>query len=132
MARKKKSHHGLLKMSALSAAALGAYYLYGAKDAKKNQKKVRGWALRAKGEVLETIEKLEGVDEQKYDQVVDRVSTKYKKLKHVNNSELLALANELKGHWREFAKEAGVSAKKPKRKPAKKTTTKKKVAKRKK
>jgi hypothetical protein len=37
-------------------AAVGGYFLYGAKDAKKNRKTVNSWMLRAKAEVLEGIE----------------------------------------------------------------------------
>ena len=39
----------------LAAVAAGAHFLYG-KDGATNRKKVRGWALKAKGEMLEKLE----------------------------------------------------------------------------
>ena len=39
-------------------AAAGTYFLYGSKDAKKNRKAVKSWALKAKAEVLEALEKV--------------------------------------------------------------------------
>ena len=34
-------------------AAAGGYFLYGSKNAAKNRKQVKSWALKAKAEVLE-------------------------------------------------------------------------------
>ena len=45
-------------VSATMLAAVGGYFLYGAKDAKKNRKTVNSWMLKAKAEVLEGIETL--------------------------------------------------------------------------
>ena len=46
-------------LTAAAVAAAGAYFLYGSKGAAKNRKVVKSWAIKAKGEVLEAIEKAE-------------------------------------------------------------------------
>ena len=43
------------------AATAGAYYLYGP-SGKKHQKQVKGWMLKAKGEILERAEKRKELD----------------------------------------------------------------------
>ena len=58
--------------------------------------------LKARGEVLERIEKLKDVNEEAYNKVVDEVTDKYKKAKSVDVEELLLLAADLKRHWRKI------------------------------
>lgn len=107
MARKKKKHHGLLKAATLVGAIGAAYYLYGAEQAERNRNKVKGWMLRAKGDVLSAVEKAENMDKERYNKIVDQVRTRYKKLKEVNSKEVDKLARDLKGHWEEVVEEAG-------------------------
>ncbi len=68
-------------MVALSAAAVGTYYLYGHKDAKKYRSAVKGWMLKAKGEVLEELEKAKEVTETTYESAVDTIAKNTIKLK---------------------------------------------------
>lgn len=122
-AKKKKSSHTGKKILSIGALAVGAYYLYGSKDAKKNRKKAKSWMLKAKAEALEAVEKLKDVDQEQYERIIDKVETKYKKLKTVDNKDLLALGKELRGHWKDIEKEFSGSTKKTttkKRAPAKK------------
>ncbi len=114
-------------VGALAGAALGAYYLYGEKN-KNNRKVVKGWMLKAKGEVLEQIEKVKELDKSAYEKIVTAVSDKYSKMKSVDLSQAAALASELKSHWgkvkRDFSKKHTPSkntTKSVKKKPAKKT-----------
>jgi len=112
-------------LAALAVAAVAGTYFFMSKEGTKNRKKVKGWMLKAKGEVLEKIEKLEGykeVDEEKYQAVVDTVMKKYKNLKSVNSKEAVTLANDLKKQWREIVKDA---KKKSTKKTAKKKSSKK-------
>jgi hypothetical protein len=88
---------GLIGLAAATVA--GAYYLYGSKDATKNRKKIKGWTLRAKGEVLEKLETMKEVNEDAYRKVVDTVAEKYKKMKNIDTTELNALVSDLKRHW---------------------------------
>ncbi len=107
MAQKKGSSGSGAAMGAglvaLAAAAAGAYFLYG-KDASKRRRTVRGWALRAKGEVLEGIEQLKKVDEKQYHALVNKVTARYKSVKQASPAEVAQLARELKGHWRSIHK----------------------------
>ena len=120
--KKKSSGIGLGVVALAAAAAAGTYFLYGSKNAAKNRKNVKGWTLKAKGEVLEKMERMKNIDEADYKRIVDTVAKKYKKLKTVNTKEAEELARELKKQWKEISKEAG-------KKPARKKTAKKKTVK---
>ena len=95
---KKKASGVGVGLAALAAAAAGAYFLYG-KNGAQNRKKVKGWMLKAKGEVLEQMEKMKDVSQDKYNTVVDRVGDKYKNVKNVDPDEVAQMVKELKGHW---------------------------------
>lgn len=103
--------------AAAAAAAAGAYFLYG-KDGVKNRKAVKGWMLKARGEVIDKMEKLENVSEDKYREIVDTVIRGYKSAKNASPAELAAAAAELKGHWNSIKKTIK-KASKPKAKPRK-------------
>ncbi len=101
--RKKKGTLGL-KATLIGAAAAG-YYLYGPKGA-ANRKKVKAWTLKAKGEVLERFEKVKEVSDDSYAETVDKVTTKYGKMKSVGEVEAAKLNRELKRHWKAIKKAA--------------------------
>jgi len=82
-----------------AAAAAGGYFLYG-KDGAKNRKKIKGWMLKAKGEVLEQMEKGKEMTEETYHNVIDKVSQKYKAVKDIDPVELQQMTKELKNHWK--------------------------------
>ena len=104
-------------LATLVAFAAAGYFLYG-KDGAKNRKKVRGWMLKAKGEVLEGIEKLKDVTEEQYAMVVDKVGTKYKAVKNIDPVEVEAMMSEIRGHWKNIKKSMSPT---PKKKATKKT-----------
>jgi len=119
MPTKKKSSSGAgvgLLLATAAAAVAGSYFVYG-KDAAKNRKKIHGWALKAKGEILEKLQKMKEVDEQAYHRVVDSVSARYSALKNVDRAELAQMVKELKGHWKSIVKQISSS---PAKKKAKK------------
>ncbi|MAQ77175.1 hypothetical protein CL684_01480 [Candidatus Campbellbacteria bacterium] len=141
MAKKKttkKNDSNLGESIAVGAAAalagFAGYYLFGPKG-KQNRKKVRGWTLKAKGEVLEKIEKLEEVTEEKYHDIVDVVMAKYKKLKTVADDETDKLEAELKKRFNDVARDvekaAKERAKKARARAAKKIAPEKKSTKKK-
>ncbi|MDP1624949.1 MAG: hypothetical protein Q8L64_04225 [bacterium] len=115
-------------IAAVSAAAIGAYYLYGHKDAKKHRTTVKGWMLKAKGEVLEELEKVKDVSESTYASAVDAVAKKYHQLKQVDPAELEIFIREMRDHWDGIRRTVSKTSKKPKataaKKPAKKGTKK--------
>jgi flagellar basal body-associated protein FliL len=103
-----------------AAAAAGAYFLYGSKDAKKNRKAVKGWVIKAKGEVVEKIEQVKGeLTEENYHKIVDGVVAKYSKLKTTTTEEVEGLLKDLKNHWKNIKKHA-VAVKPAAKKTAKK------------
>ncbi len=87
------------------AALAGAYFLYGSADAPKNRKKIKGWMLKAKGEVLEKLEKVTHATEDQYATIVDTVLKKYGAVKSIDTTEVDALGKDLKKHWKNFQKE---------------------------
>ncbi len=94
-------------------AALGAaaYVLFGP-DAKKNKKKIKGWAVKMKGEIIEKLEEAKEVSEPVYHNVVDKVSEKYSKLKNIDSKEVEEAVAEIKKHWKAMVKDAKPKAKK--------------------
>ncbi len=86
------------------AAAAGAYFLYGTKAGKKTQKKIHSWALKAKGEVLEKLEKAKTISEGTYMAAVSDVMKKYAKLKQDHGPEVEAVTRELKSYWNHLRK----------------------------
>lgn len=82
----------------LVAFAAGAHFLYGKKGA-QNREKVKGWALKARGEMLEKLEKLREVNKGVYEKVVDEVARRYRRLKQVDRAELKKLVQDAKKYW---------------------------------
>lgn len=93
----------------LLGAIAGFYFLYGSKDAKKNQRKVKAWSLKAKGEILEQIENLTEMTEETYNKIIQEVSDKYKVLKNISQEEISEFVEELKCHWENISKEINKS-----------------------
>lgn len=108
-------------LAAIAAFAAAGYFLYG-KDGAKNRKKVRGWMLKAKGEVLEGVEKLKEVTEPQYTAIVDKVSAKYASIKNIDPAELEAMVRELRGHWKNIKKSITPAPKKKAKKVSKKVS----------
>lgn len=104
-------------------AALGAatYFFFGP-NGKKNQKKVTGWMLRTKGEIVEKLENAKEVSEDTYHKIVDSVIKPYLTKKGANIEEIQNYATDLKKQWKSITKT--VAPKKAVKKTAKKTTKK--------
>lgn len=126
MAAKKSSNVGAVVagIAGLTAAAVGAYYLYGHKDAEKNRAKIKGWMLKAKGEVLEELESAKGITESAYMNAVDAVARKYRELKNIDVAELEAFIGEMRDHWSGIQKTIKARGKKVAGKKAKKPASK--------
>jgi len=75
-------------LTAAAVTAAGAYFLYGSKKATQNRKKVKGWMLKAKGEVLETLEKAESITEDEYKALVETASKAYGTVKSATAGEV--------------------------------------------
>ena len=107
---------GAVGLAALTAAAAaGAYFLSGKKGA-KNRKKIKGWMLKAKGEILQEMEHMKNMSEGTYHNTIDAMSERYKILKNVDKKELECLVGELKSHWKHIKKDLKPKAKKSSKK----------------
>lgn len=95
---------GAFVAGAAAATAAGAYFLYGPNGA-ENRKKVESWSLKAKADVLAKLEKLKEVSEEKYNDIVDGVTSKYGKMKDVGEDKANKLNAELKRHWRRIKRD---------------------------
>lgn len=111
----------------VAAAAALSYYFFGP-EGKKNQKKLKGWMVKMKGEVLEKIENAQDMTENAYHTIVDSVASQYAKSDSV--AEIKAFAENLKKQWKGIAKTAkgtkGTAKKTVKKMVAKKAVSKKK------
>jgi hypothetical protein len=84
----------------LAAAAAGMYFLYSRSAG--NRRKVRGWMLKLKGEVLEKMEALKDINEDTYKGLVEKAAARYRRLRTVNQAELEGLVQDLKSAWKGF------------------------------
>ncbi len=109
-------------LGAAAVAAAGAFFLYGSKNAAKNRKQVKSWALKAKAEVLEKLEDASEMTQKEYDDLIKSVSGAYSGAKNASKKDILEFSKEMKDHWKSIEKAAA---------PLKKTASKevKKVAK---
>ena len=122
MAKQKKGM-GAVGAAALVAAAAGAYWFYGSKEAQKHRKTARSWMLKARGEVLEAVEgvveKAGEIDKEKYMGIVADAVKRYSKSAGATRQELTQMAKDMKGAWQHMqkvskrgSKKAGKKAKK--------------------
>jgi hypothetical protein len=126
---KAKSGHGLAVLGGLVVAAIaGTYYVHGSKPAQKKIKQVKGWALKAKGEVLQKIETLKEVNEDLYHKAVDAIMSRYINIKNIDMTEVQAVTKELKSHWKNIKRELSGGTKVAKKTVKKATKVAKKVA----
>lgn len=100
-------------LGAAAVAAAGAFFLYGSKNAVKNRKQVKSWALKAKAEVLEKLEDASEMTQVEYDQLIKSVAGAYSGAKNASKKDILEFSKEMKDHWKQIEKAAA---------PLKKTT----------
>ncbi|MFZ2253117.1 MAG: hypothetical protein WAW13_03015 [Minisyncoccia bacterium] len=86
-------------LTAAAVTAAGAYFLYGSKKSTQNRKKVKGWVLKAKGEVLEALEKAESITEAEYRALVETASGAYGTVKSATQGEVKDFKKEMNDHW---------------------------------
>ena len=86
-------------LTTAAVAAAGAYFLYGSKEAPKNRAKVKSWALKAKGEVLEVLEKADKITEDEFKALVDGVTLTYGKAQQLSKKELGDFKKEMIENW---------------------------------
>ena len=82
-----------------AALAAGAVYFYGP-EGERRRERLRGWVLRAKGEILEKIEDAGEVTQQQYNEIIDNVMQEFEKQKSERKPQIKALREELKADWK--------------------------------
>jgi len=87
-----------------AATTAVSYFLYGPKG-EKNRKKLKGWMLKMKGEVLQKMEDIKELKKEAYEDLVDKISDKYKKFSNVKVEDVENLAKNLKSHWPKIEKD---------------------------
>jgi len=106
-AKKKTSDNSTGVKATIAAATVlataAAVFLYGTSDGAKARKKIKGWTLKAKGEVLEALEKAKDTSEAHYAELVDKVGSRYSKLKTMEAGEVEAFVKEMKQHWKKIS-----------------------------
>lgn len=102
----------------IGALSMAAYVLFGP-EGKKNRKKITGWSIKMKGEVIEKLEAAKEITEPVYHDIVEKVSQKYAKLKNVDEAELALVVADIRKQWKHMMRDA-----KPKKKVTKKTVKK--------
>lgn len=115
-------------LTAAAVAAAGAYFLGVSPDAKKNRVKVKSWMLKAKAEVLETLEDVEEMTQDEYEKLVETVSSSYSRLKNASKADIATFKREMKDHWpdiEQVGKTVKSVAQSVTKKPAKKAVKKK-------
>lgn len=100
-----------LGLAAIAAAA-GAYYFYGSKHAPANRKQMKGWMIKAKGELVEKMEKMKDISQANYEAAVKQITDKYGKLKDIDPADLQAMATDLKKHWKNISSQIKPTVKK--------------------
>ncbi len=90
---------GAIGLATVIAAAASMYFLYG-KNGAQRRKKVRGWAVKVKKEVIEQLKNLKEFNQAAYNRVIDNVGNRYKQLKSIDPAEIRKVMGELKSHWK--------------------------------
>ena len=93
-----------VKIGAGIAAATAAAYLLFGPEKKKNREKVRGWAVKMKGEIIEKFEKAKEITEPVYNQIIDQVYKEYSRIKNIDQAELDAIVADIRKHWKAISK----------------------------
>ena len=108
-------------IAALAAAAAGAYYFYGSKHSPQHRKQMKGWMIKARGEVVEKLENVKDLTQENYDKVVTQVMEKYKKVKNASPEEVAALTKDIQKHWKSISAQFLAPKKAKSKAPAKKS-----------
>jgi len=95
-------------LTTAAVAAAGAYFLYGSKDAPQTRSKIKSGILRAKAEVLESLENAQEITEDEFHELVDGVVKTYSTVKSLSQKDLKDFKLEMVDNWGELV-ESGVA-----------------------
>ncbi len=80
------------------AGGTAAYLLYNNRGA-KNRKRMKGWVLKMKDEVLDQIDDFKEIGQDAYEQIVESVAKRYEGMKNISRQELSSVVDDLKKQW---------------------------------
>lgn len=131
MKAKKKidSNKELIIAGASIGALAAAVYFFSGSKGKRNQRKLKGWMIKMRGEVIDRLENIQEVTEPVYHEVVDTVAQAQTVSARIPRQEIEELARDLKRDWKtitSLAKGKRPASAKRKRTPAKKKSTQRK------
>jgi len=111
---KKVNKSNLVKYAVIGASLAGlaaaTYFFYGPKG-KIHRQHTKAWAIKMKADVIEKLESTKQITESVYHEIIDSVAQNYKHGKKASQTEVDAIANDLKKHWKSMKKLA-IAAKK--------------------
>lgn len=87
----------------VAALAAASYYLFGP-ESEKHQKRVKGWMIKMKGEIVEKMEEAKEITEPIYHGIVDSVVAGYLASGKIAKEELEDTKERLKKQWKDIAK----------------------------
>lgn len=90
-------------VAALAATGAGAYYLLGP-NKKAHQKKAAALMAKMKKEAMSEFKKAKNLSVPVYHKAVDVISKNYAKQYKIHEKDIKAIANKLKGEWKNTAK----------------------------
>ena len=98
------SHHGAATKvigAGLLGLALGAIagMFLAPRSGRQNRADFRNWMRRMNGEIYDRLADASEMTREKYEQIVDTVAEKYRKLGEIKESEIDDFAIELKNRW---------------------------------
>ena len=112
MAKNHPGKHSANHTGAKTAVAIGAgiaavaaisYFFFGP-SGENRRRKLKGWMIKMKGEIIQEIESSEHLTEAAYHDIVDTAAAAYRTA--VNPSELHKFVANLKRHWKKIKQEA--------------------------
>lgn len=97
----RRNDGGKIVGAGLIGAAIGAIaaMLMSPKSGKENRDKMRFWMYRMNKEVKNRVADSKDVTQDKYNQLVDEVSDRYRKMRFIKENELDDFVSDLKERW---------------------------------
>jgi hypothetical protein len=88
------------------AASLAAVYFFLGPGGKKRREHTKAWAIRMKADVVEKLEAARELSRPIYEGIINTVAAEYEEGMKAGQTEIAALARDLKKHWTIIKKEA--------------------------
>ncbi|HBV01579.1 MAG TPA: hypothetical protein DEF00_04325 [Candidatus Taylorbacteria bacterium] len=101
-------------VAGLAAAVAGAYYFYYSKSAYRNRAIAKAWMEKAEDEIMTEVRKIKNAmpNGKDFKNIVAAVSSKYERLRKLENREVKAFTKALSSSWtrikRDLVKEKDV------------------------